>query len=187
MLTRHPLLGIEFAAWQKLWRLVGVDHLHVNGLDNKFWEPDDSVVRSIQALQTAVVRQVTRRCLSSPRGSGAGRRQRRTARTGTLDLMYVAGGGIMAHPGGPCGGTARHSAGMGGRGAGYPTGEYALDARGTEADDRETSGAADDEPAAGILRRRLHRLGRRDGGVAMVRAADGAVSQAPDVTAACTV
>jgi ribulose 1,5-bisphosphate carboxylase large subunit-like protein len=25
-------------------------------------------------------------------------------RTGTLDLMYVAGGGIMAHPGGPAAG-----------------------------------------------------------------------------------
>jgi ribulose-bisphosphate carboxylase large chain len=43
MLTRHPLLGVEFTAWQKIWRMAGVDHLHVNGLKNKFWEPDDSV------------------------------------------------------------------------------------------------------------------------------------------------
>jgi ribulose-bisphosphate carboxylase large chain len=47
---RHPLLGVEYPAWQKLWRLAGVDHLHVNGLKNKFWEPDDSVVRSIKAV-----------------------------------------------------------------------------------------------------------------------------------------
>src|SRR5678809_703154 len=32
MLTRHPLLGIDFKAYQKLWRLAGVDQLHVNGI-----------------------------------------------------------------------------------------------------------------------------------------------------------
>ena len=45
MLTRCPYLGIEFTAYQKLWRLAGVDHLHVNGLRSKFWEPDESVMR----------------------------------------------------------------------------------------------------------------------------------------------
>src|ERR1017187_1090005 len=38
MLNRHPLLGIEFPAYQKLWRLAGVDQIHVNGIANKFWE-----------------------------------------------------------------------------------------------------------------------------------------------------
>src|SRR5687768_12444006 len=49
MLNRHPLLGIEFPAYQKLWRLSGVDQIHVNGIQNKFWESDDSVVKSIQS------------------------------------------------------------------------------------------------------------------------------------------
>src|SRR5215467_2568424 len=49
MLTRHPLLGIDFRAYQKIWRLAGVDQLHVNGIGNKFWESDDSVTRSIAA------------------------------------------------------------------------------------------------------------------------------------------
>ena len=49
MLTRHPLLGIDFRAYQKIWRLAGVDQLHVNGIQNKFWESDDSVVNSIEA------------------------------------------------------------------------------------------------------------------------------------------
>ena len=44
MLTAIPRSGIEFAAYQKLWRLAGVDQLHVNGIRNKFWEPDESVV-----------------------------------------------------------------------------------------------------------------------------------------------
>ena len=52
MLTRHPLLGIDFKAYQKLWRLAGVDQLHVNGIQNKFWESDDSVVASIEACLT---------------------------------------------------------------------------------------------------------------------------------------
>ena len=39
-----PLLGWSYVAWQKIWRLAGADHMHVNGLRNKFCEPDDSVI-----------------------------------------------------------------------------------------------------------------------------------------------
>ena len=35
-LSRHPLLGIGFQAYQALWRLAGVDHMHVHGLQGKF-------------------------------------------------------------------------------------------------------------------------------------------------------
>jgi ribulose-bisphosphate carboxylase large chain len=59
MLTRHPLLGIDFKAYQKLWRLAGVDQLHVNGIQNKFWESDDSVVASITACQAGLFNQQT--------------------------------------------------------------------------------------------------------------------------------
>lgn len=52
MYTRSPALGVDFSAYQKIWRLAGMDHLHVNGLQNKFWESDDSVVRSIKACLT---------------------------------------------------------------------------------------------------------------------------------------
>ena len=48
-LSRHPALGFDYVAWAKLWRLAGADHLHVNGLRNKFCEPDDSVVASGRA------------------------------------------------------------------------------------------------------------------------------------------
>ena len=37
---------MSFVAWQKLWRLAGIDHVHCNGIANKFCEPDDSVVAS---------------------------------------------------------------------------------------------------------------------------------------------
>ena len=110
MLNRHPMLGIEFPAYQKLWRLAGVDQLHVNGIANKFWEPDDSVVRSIE-------------CCLTPFGSGplilpvvssgqTGLQAPETfRRTKTIDLLYMAGGGIMAHPDGPAAGVrALHQA-----------------------------------------------------------------------------
>ena len=48
-LSRHPLLGWSYVAWHKIWRLAGVDHMHVNGLRNKFSESDESVITSARA------------------------------------------------------------------------------------------------------------------------------------------
>lgn len=99
MLNRSPALGIEFPAYQKLWRLAGVDQLHVNGIQNKFWESDDSVVRSIQAcLKPMGVGETILPVVSS--GQWGGQAPETYRRTQTLDLLYLAGGGIMAHPGG---------------------------------------------------------------------------------------
>ncbi len=105
MFTRHPLLGVEYRAWQKLWRLAGVDHLHVNGLQNKFWEPDDSVVRSIEACLKPMFRpdDTVMPVISS--GQWGGQAPETYQRTKTLDVMYLAGGGILAHPLGPAAGS----------------------------------------------------------------------------------
>lgn len=103
MLNRHPLLGIEFPAYQKLWRLAGVDQLHVNGIQNKFWESDDSVVRSIAScLDRAPLDIPVLPVVSS--GQWGGQAFETYRRTKTTDLLYMAGGGIMAHPGGPAAG-----------------------------------------------------------------------------------
>jgi ribulose-bisphosphate carboxylase large chain len=100
MLTRHPLLGMEFTAYQKLWRLAGVDQLHVNGIENKFWEPDDSVVRSMEAcLRPMFGNDEILPVVSS--GQWGGQALETYRRTRTVDLLYLAGGGIAAHPGGP--------------------------------------------------------------------------------------
>src|SRR5436190_671272 len=103
MLTRHPLLGIDFKAYQKLWRLAGVDQLHVNGIANKFWEPDDSVVRSIASCLAPLdpLRRVLPVVSSGQWGGQAPETWRRTK---TTDLLYLAGGGIMAHPKGAAAG-----------------------------------------------------------------------------------
>lgn len=103
MLNRHPLLGIEFPAYQKLWRLSGVDQIHVNGIKNKFWESDDSVVRSIEACLKPLANGTTVLPVVSS-GQWGGQAFETYSRTQTVDLLYMAGGGIMAHPDGPTGG-----------------------------------------------------------------------------------
>ncbi|MDR2673979.1 MAG: ribulose-bisphosphate carboxylase large subunit family protein [Opitutaceae bacterium] len=103
MLNRHPLLGIDFPAYQKLWRLAGVDHLHVNGIANKFWEPDDSVVRSIASC-LAPLHNLPPVLPAVSSGQWGGQAPETWRRTRTLDLLYLAGGGIHAHPGGPAAG-----------------------------------------------------------------------------------
>ena len=109
MLNRHPLLGIEFPAYQKFWRLAGVDQIHVNGIDNKFWESDESVVRSIQScMETFVGKQIVPVVSSGQWGGQAFRTYELTRST---DLLYLAGGGILGHPGGATAGVkALHQA-----------------------------------------------------------------------------
>jgi len=103
MLNRHPLLGIEFPAYQKIWRLAGVDQIHVNGIANKFWEDDDSVVRSIEACLKPLLGGVPILPVVSS-GQWGGQACETYRRTKTVDLLYMAGGGIMAHPDGPAAG-----------------------------------------------------------------------------------
>src|SRR5689334_7597260 len=105
MLNRHPMLGIEFPAYQKLWRMAGVDQIHVNGIANKFWESDDSVVRSIEACLKPFLD--APRVLPVVSSGQTGLQAPETfRRTKTIDLLYMAGGGIMAHPAGPAAGVA---------------------------------------------------------------------------------
>jgi ribulose-bisphosphate carboxylase large chain len=103
MLNRHPMLGIEFAAYQKLWRLAGVDQLHVNGIANKFWESDDSVVRSMEACAKPLLGGMSVLPVVSS-GQWGGQACETFRRAKTVDLLYMAGGGIMAHPDGPTAG-----------------------------------------------------------------------------------
>ena len=97
MLNRHPLLGIDFRAYQKIWRLAGVDQMHVNGIQNKFWESDDSVVASIEACLSPLFNQKNPLPVVSS-GQWGGQAFETWRRTKTVDLLYMAGGGIMAHP-----------------------------------------------------------------------------------------
>lgn len=103
MLTRNPLIGMDYAAYQKFWRLAGVDQMHVNGIANKFWESDDSVVASIESLFKPFLNGPSPMPVisSGQWGAQAPETWRRTAST---DFLYQAGGGILAHPEGPAAG-----------------------------------------------------------------------------------
>lgn len=105
MFGRHPLLGMEYSAYQKFLRLAGADHLHVNGLQNKFCESDESVITSARAVLTPLSLGETPMPVFSS-GQWAGQAPATYAALKSLDLIYLAGGGIMAHPSGPAAGVA---------------------------------------------------------------------------------
>lgn len=106
-LSRAPMLGWSYVAWQKIWRLAGADHMHVNGLSNKFSEADDSVVASARECLTPMF--PDKPCIAMPvfsSGQSAKQAPGTYAALGSPDLIFAAGGGIMAHPDGPAAGVA---------------------------------------------------------------------------------
>lgn len=106
-ISRHPALGFSYIAWSKLWRVAGVDHLHVNGIRNKFCESDESSVAS--ALSLTVPLWEDKPCAVMPvfsSGQSAAQVHETHAALGSGDAIYAAGGGIMAHPMGPAAGVA---------------------------------------------------------------------------------
>lgn len=99
MMTRCPLLGIEFTAYQKLCRLAGADHLHVNALNSKFYESNGSVIRSVKACMAPMFDGYSVMPVVSS-GQSAVTAEETWKKLQTCDLMNIAGGGILAHPGG---------------------------------------------------------------------------------------
>jgi ribulose-bisphosphate carboxylase large chain len=97
--TRHPGLGFSFAAYQKLWRLAGVDQLHVNGLRSKFWEPDASVLESARACLSGFAGLAPVMPVFSS-GQWASQAPDLYRELRSADLMHLAGGGIIGHPDG---------------------------------------------------------------------------------------
>ena len=107
LLGRSPAIGVSFVAWQKLWRLAGVDHIHVNGLDNKFCESNESVVASARECLTPMFAPPARGCEVMPVFS-SGQTALQVPATwralGSPDLIHACGGGIAGHPGGAAAG-----------------------------------------------------------------------------------
>lgn len=104
-LSRHPALGWSYPAWSKIWRLAGADHMHVNGLANKFCEDDESVIASARAQLSPMWDD--KPCTAMPVFSSAQtvlQPPETYRRLGSADLIYAAGGGIMGHPDGPAAG-----------------------------------------------------------------------------------
>lgn len=103
LLSRSPDIGIDFSVMQKLWRLAGADHLHVNGLANKFSESDETVARAAISVQQPLCENGGPQHLAMPVFS-SGQTIWQLAPTqqllGNENFIYCAGGGILSHPGG---------------------------------------------------------------------------------------
>ncbi len=98
-LTRAPMLGWDYPAWSKLWRLAGSDHMHVNGIDNKFTESNQSVIASARSLADPMFADAA---MTAVPVFSSGQTVHQAAATlqaaGSPDLIVTAGGGIVAHP-----------------------------------------------------------------------------------------
>jgi len=104
MFSRHPALGMDFQPYQLLWRLAGVDHMHVHGLQGKFAQADGEVITSARNCLTPLAdpADVADRVLPAfSSGQWAGTIPATLATVPSGDLLFMAGGGILAHPEGP--------------------------------------------------------------------------------------
>jgi len=100
-MTRAPALGWDYPAWSKLWRLAGADHMHVNGIDNKFTEDNDSVTASARSLSQPLFEANPMRAVPVfSSGQTVHQAAETLAAAGAPDFLVTAGGGIVAHPGG---------------------------------------------------------------------------------------
>lgn len=100
--SRHPQLGMSFQAYQLLWRLAGVDHMHVHGLQGKFSQSDEEVVSSARDCLAALAEGLDDAVLPAfSSGQWAGTVPLTHQAVGSDDLLFMSGGGILAHPDGP--------------------------------------------------------------------------------------
>jgi ribulose-bisphosphate carboxylase large chain len=103
--SRHPLLGMSFNAYQVLWRLAGVDHMHVHGLQGKFSQADAEVVESAQDCLRPLAADLDDRVLPAfSSGQWAGTVPATWQSVNSSDLLFMSRGGILAHPDGPAAG-----------------------------------------------------------------------------------
>ncbi|MHB1020836.1 MAG: ribulose-bisphosphate carboxylase large subunit family protein [Acidobacteriaceae bacterium] len=128
MLGRSPAIGMSFVAFQRFWRLAGIDHTHVNGLQNKFCEDDASVIASARACLNPMFDVPGRGCEIMPVFS-SGQSARQAPATfqalGSTDLIYACGGGIMGHPMGVAAGVRSLHQAWAAAVDGIPLAEYA--------------------------------------------------------------
>ena len=128
MFGRSHATGMSFIAFQKFWRLAGVDHIHVNGLRNKFCEDDASVIASARECLMPMFAAPLNGCEIMPvfsSGQSAHQAPDTFKALGSTDLIYACGGGILAHPGGPAAGVRSLHQAWEAAAAGIALAEYA--------------------------------------------------------------
>jgi ribulose-bisphosphate carboxylase large chain len=120
MLTRHPDLGLEFSVYQ----------FQINGIGAKYWEPDESFLKSFHDCMTPLLDESDRPLPVVGSGQWGGQAPETYARNGqSTDLLYLGGGGIMGHPGGPGAGVRAIAQAWEAAVSGIPLETYARDHR----------------------------------------------------------
>ena len=104
--ARHPALGIDFSAYQSLYRLAGIDHMHVHGMGGKFADLTEEVANAAKLSLTALSATDDRVMPVFSSGQWAGTLPLTLEKTQSADFMFLAGGGILAHPDGVAAGVA---------------------------------------------------------------------------------
>ncbi len=123
-MARDPMLGMGYTAWQKICRLAGVDHLHVGGFNSKFYETNEEVGQSIRDCLTPLFGDYrVMPAISSAQWAGSA--VDIYAATQTMDVIHLAGGGIIAHPGGTAAGVRSMQQGWEAATSGTPLAQYA--------------------------------------------------------------
>ncbi|WP_062223235.1 3-oxo-isoapionate-4-phosphate decarboxylase OiaX [Aureimonas sp. D3] len=127
ILTRHPSLGMDFSVYGTIWRLLGVDQFQINGIGAKYWEPDDSFIRSFRSLQKPIFSEADRSLPVVCSGQWGGQAPATWDAVRTTDIMYLCGGGVVSHPGGPGAGVRAVRQAWEAAVAGIPLETYAAD------------------------------------------------------------
>lgn len=109
MFSRCPALGMDVQPYQTLWRLAGIDHMHVHGLDGKFAQDNEEVIAGARDCLTpladpADLADVVMPVFSS--GQWAGTLPATAGAVPSGDFLFLCGGGILAHPGGAAAGVS---------------------------------------------------------------------------------
>jgi ribulose-bisphosphate carboxylase large chain len=97
-------VGISAAAHASLWRLVGVDHLIVNGFRGKFWEPRESVLGAVESCLSPLLGAADRTLPAIAAGQWGGQVPETFAEIGNPDWLYLVGAAVAEHPNGPAAG-----------------------------------------------------------------------------------
>ncbi|WBU52062.1 RuBisCO large subunit C-terminal-like domain-containing protein [Paracoccus sp. SCSIO 75233] len=106
--SRHPSLGMSFQPYHALYRLAGIDHMHVHGIGGKFVDTAQEVTAAARACLARLSENGPEDQVMPAFSSGqwAGTLPATLEAAKGPDLMFMCGGGILAHPEGPEAGIA---------------------------------------------------------------------------------
>ena len=119
-------LSLAIFAVAITFHFLGVDHLHVGGFNSKFYETNEEVAQSIKDCVTPLFGDYrVMPAISSAQWAGSA--PEIYAATRTVDVVHLAGGGIIAHPGGTAAGVRSMQQGWEAALKGVPLNKYAED------------------------------------------------------------